>query len=205
MADETTTDAPAMPPWHQLDDETDRAYSVFRWWLENLPRGERLLSRAAEHAGHRATRTVETWSGRYDWPGRARAYDEHLDDAADSAAVEQREELMRQLVRDRVAYQRDFHRQLERVSHVLGDIAEDDEAPANSRVNAVRLLIEQSGYKPAAPPEEDKGVDEIVVAELLRMAAVLPPAEGETFTRLALKASDLLEAQRNAGSAHEVD
>jgi hypothetical protein len=73
-------------PWDRLPDETDKAYTAFRAYLD-LGRG-RSIDKAfhAAHMGNSKSKRSQphwsAWSSRFNWVDRARAYDKHLIDKA---------------------------------------------------------------------------------------------------------------------------
>ena len=198
----------AAQPWKQRDGETDRAFEAFRAFLE-MGR-DRTLQRTSDAIGHRHPRTVRGWSAQHDWMARARAWDERQDAVADAAAVEQRENLMREMVRDRVRYQRLYHRHLAGVPDILSGIAADDDASPSARVAACRIIIEQAGYQPIEPPQRDDRVEDMVVNELLRLSKALADADAaraDLFDTLVAEAFERRQAQLReaAGDDDEAD
>lgn len=194
----------SMVPWKQRDGETRRAYDIFRRYLALGP--DRTLRAAAEAAGHRNPSTVEGWSRQHDWIARAAAYDDHQIERKDAVADEVRELFIREMVRDRVALQRSYHRHLHSVPDYLHDIARDAEAPPSARVAACKLIIKQAGYEPIEPPKQDDRADEMVVNELLRMSQILAEVDAQradVFDRLIEEAHQRREAQRRAAAGED--
>jgi hypothetical protein len=90
--------------WHRLENEPERAYRAFEYYL-NLPSGERtLLGAYRHHVGNphavKPSDTWSKWSSPSAWRERASAYDEHLArvrrDAYDRAIEEHAERQARE-------------------------------------------------------------------------------------------------------------
>jgi len=74
-------------PWERLDNETDTAYEAFSQYLElpkcgkshdhGKPGGRRFKSDLARLRGIK-TPTIEGWYRKYNWVGRAQAYDKFM-------------------------------------------------------------------------------------------------------------------------------
>jgi hypothetical protein len=86
---------PGGKTWDRLDGETDKAWSAFRLYL-GLGRGRSLDGLAgaldpakASRRKRAATGCLQSWSSRYRWVERARAYDLHLADVAAEAEAEE--------------------------------------------------------------------------------------------------------------------
>ena len=191
----------ARAPWQRQPDETDRAYAVFRHYL-NAGR-DRCLADAVKAAKHRNNRTVQGWSAKYRWLERARAYADHQLEKDDALADETREVFIREMVRDRVSLQRKYHRKLADLPKYLHSIAGDAESPPSARVAACRLLIEQAGYAPIEPPKRDDRIDDMVVNEILRLSKVLADVDinrAEAFDRLLDEAIERREQLRQASA-----
>lgn len=126
-------------PWEQQRKEPANAYAAFKAYHQlgperSLAKVRRLIGEGSvEGVSPKSQRWIETWSPRWDWVERARAWDGHLEairQRAIEASVVAAEEMLREAAPEMVQQ--------------LLDIASGKKVLASARVAAARDLLDRA-------------------------------------------------------------
>lgn len=161
-------------PWLMLRGESLKAFEAFELYCELGPHRshERVRGEIGKRSGQKGPdlRWIETWSSRFAWVERARAWDEHQ--AALRAKVrEQRvieaEELLKDAAPD--------------VVESMLSIVQDEEAQATARVSAGKDLLDRAGVGKRKQEDKISATGEVAtaLAAILGRAALEPKKDGD--------------------------
>lgn len=67
-----------LEPWERQPDESNRAFAAFKIYAEMGPATRSLRKVAAAIGSPKTTKNVGEWSKKWNWPERARAYDNEI-------------------------------------------------------------------------------------------------------------------------------
>jgi membrane peptidoglycan carboxypeptidase len=141
--------------WEQQPKEAANAYAAFKLYHQLGP--ERSISRVRSEIGEgsveglsvKSLRWLESWSSRWSWVERARAWDAHLEAIRQQAlerSVVRAEELLREAAPEMV--------------EALLEIAGDDQQTGTARVAAAKDLLDRAKVgKPRGGDEVSAGGD----------------------------------------------
>ena len=161
-------------PWLMRADESAKAFAAFELYCELGPHRshERVRGEIGKRSGKKAPdlRWIETWSSRFGWVERARAWDEHQA-ALRAKAREQRVIEAEELLKDAAP----------EVVESLLSIVQDEMALPTARVSAGKDLLDRAGVGKRKQEDKISATGEVAtaLAAILGRAALEPKKDGD--------------------------